>query len=248
MVMAVGFSTNTCLPALRAGKHVFVEKPTAITMEQLEEVEETVRTSGRYLMTGFNRRFSPLTEELVGKLRSRPGPIQISIFVNPGEIEESHWTQDPEVGGGRLIGEGCHFIDLAAHLAGSPIRGVENAAVPRVKRNHPSDSFALLMTFDNGSVASIQYVPDGDSSYPKEHIRVAGMGLVAEIDDWRSLTVWAGGKQEETALRGQDKGHAAGVARFLDYITSQSGRPIDLRVQLRVAEVAINGAPRLDSN
>jgi len=227
--------------ALRAGRHVFVEKPTAITMEQLEEVEEAVRTSGRYLMTGFNRRFSPLTEELVGKLRSRPGPIQISIFVNPGEIEKSHWTQDPEVGGGRLIGEGCHFIDLAAHLAGSPISGVQAATVPRAGGHHPSDSFALLLTFGNGAVASIHYVPDGDPSHPKEHIRVAGMGLVAEIDDWHSLSVWQGGQQETTSLRGQDKGHAAGVGQFLDYVSgANTGEPpIGLQDQLSVAEIAL---------
>lgn len=225
--------------ALRAGKHVFVEKPLAINREQLAGVTAAVEEGDGLLMTGFNRRFSSLTVKLVELLRVRGGPYQITIMVNAGPIPPEHWTQDPEVGGGRIIGEVCHFLDLAQHLAGGLIEEVVGRVVPAFSGPAvPPDNVAILASMADGSVASVQYFPTGASAFPKEQVWVSGAGLTACIDNWRVLRVVDAGKVKQHKLRGQDKGHVSEVAAFVEAARTGGAWPIAFAEQRTVTEAA----------
>jgi predicted dehydrogenase len=229
--------------ALRAGKHVFVEKPLAIDRAQLAEVAAAAEEADTLLMTGFNRRFSSLTADLVGLLRARGGPFQISIMVNAGPIPADHWIQDPSVGGGRIIGEACHFLDLAQHLAGSPIVSTISRVVPAFSgEGVPPDNMAVLSSLADGSVASIQYYPSGATAFPKEQIWVSGCGMNAYIDNWTRLQITDGEKTKGRRARGQDKGHAAEIRAFLDACRSGGGWPISLADQLAATEASFDAA------
>jgi predicted dehydrogenase len=208
--------------ALRAGKAVFVEKPLALSFAELAAVEEAL-TPESVLMVGFNRRFAPLVGRLVSELR-RCGDLVVSVRVNAGVLPSDHWLHDPSSGGGRLLGEGCHFVDLAALLAGSPAVSVHAIAVPQPERPlECSDSFIVQIRFQD-AVASVTYSGSGDSRLPKERIEAFGGGIAAVLDDFRRLDVYRGGRRR--SWKGaQDKGHRDQIARFLAAAAGRSPAP-----------------------
>ena len=196
--------------ALEAGKHVFVEKPLALSEEELARVEAAYDGRG-ILMVGFNRRFAPFAVKVRDVLGNR-GPMVITYRVSAGRLPRDHWTHDPVVGGGRIVGEVCHFVDLASYLCGGAPTAVSAAAVgggaePR------EDNVTATLSFADGSVATIIYVALGDPSMPKERVEVLGEAGAAVIDDFRELQIFRGGKTE--VVKGKrDKGHTAEMLAF----------------------------------
>jgi predicted dehydrogenase/threonine dehydrogenase-like Zn-dependent dehydrogenase len=199
------------IAALRAGKHVFVEKPLALSEDELRSVEEAAADSPGILMVGFNRRFAPLAHELRDALCGR-GPLVVSYRVNAGRLPRSHWTHDPSQGGGRIVGEVCHFVDFVGFLSGIP-RLHAGAAVSGASEPIEDDIAATFRTPD-GSVATILYCALGDPSLPKERIEVFGEAGAGVLEDFSSLTLYQNGRRR-VIERHRDKGHGAEVASFL---------------------------------
>jgi predicted dehydrogenase/threonine dehydrogenase-like Zn-dependent dehydrogenase len=225
IVIATRHSSHSSLAAagLRAGKHVFVEKPLALRREELLEVEEAHRSGGGLLMVGFNRRFAPLSERLRDELGGRP--CVLAVRINAGPLPDDHWLHDPEVGGGRLLGEGCHFVDLLGHLAADRIASVH--ATARTQPGRPldcSDEVAAVFRFARGGVATLAYAGGGDPRLPKERFEVFGAGLAAVLDDFRRLELFRGGKRRVHKSR-QDKGHAAQAAHFVRAVRGEVEPP-----------------------
>jgi predicted dehydrogenase len=202
--------------ALRAGKAVFVEKPLAMTEEQLDEVVAAQRETGGSPTVGFNRRFSPHTRRLRSVLVRRAAPATVVIRVNAGSIPPTHWTQIPEQGGGRIVGELCHFVDLASCLVGK-------ASVQVVARNGDptkspllTDTVSVTLSYADGSLATLIYVATGDTAYPKERVEVFCEGKVMVIDDFKTSTLTQSGRTRTSRTQHADKGHAAEMKAFLD--------------------------------
>ncbi|HRK22089.1 MAG TPA: bi-domain-containing oxidoreductase, partial [Fimbriimonadaceae bacterium] len=164
---------HLAVEALRAGKHVFVEKPLALTLSDLDEIEEAQRGSGRILAVGFNRRFASQVVKAKSLLDSMAEPKAIVFTANAGMIPKEHWTQDQKVGGGRIIGEACHFIDLLIHLAGSPVESWSAAAMrSKADAGIPPDKATITLAFENGSIGTVHYLANGHRSFPKERLEV----------------------------------------------------------------------------
>lgn len=191
--------------ALQAGKHVFVEKPLAINTVQLSAIRaQLLKTDDCLLTTGFNRRFAPLAQSLSSFFLHRKEAIYIHYRVNAGSIPLNHWTQDPDIGGGRIIGEGCHFVDFITFLVGAPPLSVTAHALPD-HGNYREDNVSMTFTFPDGSIGIVDYLANGDKSFPKERVEVFGGGQVAVLDDFVSLQTLKDGKRKE--VRGaQNKG------------------------------------------
>jgi predicted dehydrogenase/NADPH:quinone reductase-like Zn-dependent oxidoreductase len=209
--------------ALRAGKAVLVEKPLAIDRGGLAEVEQALAPQS-LLMVGFNRRFAPLAVQLRNELEGVGSSILLAR-VNAGPLRADHWTHDPEEGGGRLVGEGCHFVDLLSYLAGARVVTVHALAVPHPQRPlECSDEVVATLRFANGAVGTFVYSGGGDSRLPKERVEAFGGGLAAVIDDFRRLELHRSGKRRVTKQR-QDKGHKAEVACFLAAVRGEADAP-----------------------
>ncbi len=193
--------------ALDSGKHVYVEKPLAVSRGELLKVLEAYEASEAGVMVGFNRRYAPHTQAALKRLAGVAGPRTVVIRVNAGAIPSDHWTQQLESGGGRIVGEMCHFIDLAAHLAGAAITRVHAAAASNGKSAALQDSLSATLTFANGSIASVVYCADGDTSAGKELVEVMAGGVYLRLDDFRVLQVTEGGKSSTDKLSSVDKGH-----------------------------------------
>jgi len=221
----------TC-QALTSGKHVFVEKPLTVTRDQLDIVIETYdkASAGEHapiVMIGFNRRFAPQVVKLKELLSSVSEPISFVMTVNAGEIPADHWVQDPVQGGGRIIGECCHFVDLLRFLAGSPIRRVHAVmmgdAPGLAVRN---DKATITLVFENGSFGTVHYFANGHRSYPKERLEVFCRGAVIELDNFRKMTGYGWRGFRKMNLRRQDKGNKACVAAFVNAIEQGLPSPI----------------------
>jgi predicted dehydrogenase/threonine dehydrogenase-like Zn-dependent dehydrogenase len=214
------------LAALRAGKHVYCEKPLAIRAEELEEIEAAFSGEAALplLMVGFNRRFAPFAVQMRSFLAQSTDPFVAHYRVNAGYIPLNHWVHDPEQGGGRIIGEGCHFIDFLTFLAGAAPISVHTQALPDDGR-YRQDNALITLTFPDGSIGSIAYLANGDKSVPKERVEVFRGGRVAVLDDFRRLEQTHNGKRQKmTARLGQDKGHRASWAAFVEAL-KQGGPP-----------------------
>ncbi|MGA7304860.1 MAG: bi-domain-containing oxidoreductase, partial [Rhodothermales bacterium] len=210
------------LSALEAGKHVFVEKPLCLTSDELETIESAYAESNSHLMVGFNRRFAPQIRRLMASLPIAV-PRAINYRINAGGAAPNHWIHDAKVGGGRIIGEVCHFIDLASYIAGSRVISVGAQAM--ADPDGLNDTLVLTMGFSNGSTAAISYFSNGNSRLPKERLEVFCAGETAVLDDFRTLTVY-GDKTRTHRLRKQDKGHAEEIRLFLDAVSSGGPAPI----------------------
>ena len=229
------------LRALAAGKHVFVEKPLALKHDDLAGIGEAARSAGRMVMVGFNRRFAPQVQRIKALLAGAPGPKSFVMTVNAGAIPHTHWTQDREVGGGRLVGEGCHFVDLLRFLAGAPVQNHKASAMDAATR----DSFSIALRFADGSLGTIVYLANGSKAFPKERLEVFAAGRVLQLDNFRRLTGfgWPGfGKMN---LWRQDKGQNACAKAFVDALRSDGSSPIPLEELLEVGRVTIELAEDL---
>ena len=226
--------------ALRAGKHVYVEKPLALTLEELEGVAAASRASGRTLFVGFNRRFAPLTELLVRAFAGRNGPLAIHVRVNAGEIPAGSWLHDPAQGGGRLLGEACHFIDLCAALAGSPPVTVFAQGLGPGGGARGDDQALISLSFADGSAAQIMYLTGGDAGLGKERVEVHGGGTSAVLEDFRRLEVRHAGKLTTHRPLAQDKGHRAALVAFVR--ACREGQDAGLCAQLLASSRATLGA------
>jgi predicted dehydrogenase len=231
--------------ALRAGRNVFVEKPLAITSRQLQEIvdayeEARAAGSGPRLMVGFNRRFSPLVERMVKLLATVAEPKTFVMVMNAGALPADHWTQDPRVGGGRIVGEACHHIDLMRHLAGSEIEAIQAQRMgdaPGVAVTE--DKAVIVLRFADGSFGTVHYLANGHRAFPKERIEVFAGGRVLQLDNFRSLVGhgWPGWKRMK--LRRQDKGQRACPAAFLAAIAAGGPCPIPAEQVFEVARVTL---------
>lgn len=221
------------LRSLEQGKNVFVEKPLCLHEAELQEIATAYASSrpGPLLMVGFNRRFAPLMGKLKEFFARRVAPMVAHLRINAGNIPQDHWTQDPEIGGGRIIGEGCHFVDLAMFLVGSPIIEVYAQALP--VQAHPPDSVCALLRFGDGSLGVLEYLANGNKNLPKEYIEVHAEGRSAVLEDFRNLTFNSLGGQQRFRQR-QDKGHAQEVAAFIEAIQSGGPPPIAFAELLEV--------------
>ena len=215
--------------ALQAGKHVFVEKPLALTLEELSSIESDLAGLGdpRLLMVGFNRRFAPASIKLREHFAGVTAPKTVMFRFNAGPIPSDHWTQSESVGGGRIVGEACHAIDLVTYLVGSPVvrvfaDSIGGAHAPEVS----DDQCFLTLRHGEGSVSVIAYLAGGDKVFPKERIEMFGGGRVGVIHDFRSLTTASGGRIKTAKLGAQDKGHRAGVEAFLNTVRKGGTNPI----------------------
>ena len=204
--------------ALQAGKHVFVEKPLCLTLDELAQIESThARTNAgtstaRLLMVGFSRRFAPQVKRMKALLDARPGPKSFVLTANAGAIPIEHWTQDEAVGGGRLIGEACHFVDLLRFLAGSRI--IEQGITRMHTRT--ADTFSLSLGFADGSIGTIHYFANGSKAFPKERLEVFSGGAILQLDNFRKLTGFGWPGFRSMNLFRQDKGQKACVKAFVD--------------------------------
>jgi predicted dehydrogenase/threonine dehydrogenase-like Zn-dependent dehydrogenase len=234
------------LHALRSGKHVYCEKPLALKEEELEEIEAILQTDGApRLMVGFNRRFAPLAGQLRAALLRRSEPLMAHYRVNAGFLPPTHWTQDPETGGGRMVGEGCHFIDFLTYLVGQPPAGIEVHALPDVGIYH-QDNVLVTLTFPEGSVGTLAYLANGDRAVPKERLEIFCGGMVAILDDFRQLEITLKGRRTVTRLPfGQDKGHRAAWSAFVESIRTGGLPPIPYDQLLAVSRAAIQAQAKL---
>jgi len=240
---------------LRAGKSVFVEKPLALRLDDLDEIAAQLhsRTAAvseakpgsqpgaafPLLTVGFNRRFAPLTMELRRKLVGRAGPLAVVITVNAGAIPPEHWTRDAKEGGGRIVGEACHFIDLARCLANSPIAALTvNSA--RDRNGRPVGDVAhISLSFADGSTAVVHYLSNGSRAFPKERVECFWDGRTAAIDNWRKLLGYDGAMPWNERTRRMDKGHGAEIMAWLKAISAEGPAPIPLDELLEVSRWAI---------
>jgi len=216
------------MAALRAGKHVLVEKPLCLTVEELEQLAELVRELGDrcpILMVGFNRRFAPASKRL-RRFMAGGEPLSISFrFVVP-ELPRDHWVQDQDVGGGRIVGEACHAIDTCIAFAGSPPVRVFAESVahgPGVERR--DDRVFLTLRHENGSISSVSYQAGGDKAGPTERVEVFGGGRTAVLEGWDRLELWHRGRRTR-ARGGKDRGHAAELAAFFQACLDGGDWPI----------------------
>ena len=233
--------------ALRAGKSVFVEKPLALTDDELDQIEATYRAppsdgvAPPVLMVGFNRRFSPLTVQLKKALDNAPSPKCFVITINAGDVPSDHWTHDPEVGGGRIIGEACHFIDLMRFLAAAPITQASIATVGRVPGLAVSeDKAAITLSFADGSFGTVHYLANGHKAFPKERIEVFVGGRVAQLDNFRRLRMWGWPDGRGRRLWKQDKGQRQCAAAFVDAVAQGRPAPIAFDELMEVGRTTVD--------
>jgi polar amino acid transport system substrate-binding protein len=224
VAMRHGIHAELAQKALVGGKHVFCEKPLALTREELESVMEAAKTSSGILAVGFNRRFSPLLRAAVDFLSSSTGPLTAIYRVSAGHIDSDSWVHDLEQGGGRTLGEVCHFVDSLRFIAGSPIVRVHAVAHGRPDLPVQAwDNVVVSVAFESGSVGTIVYAAEGGPRVPKERLEVFRSGCTAILDDYRTLDLFGRSGHATKKLRTQDKGHRAEIEAFVEGV--RNGQP-----------------------
>ncbi|MBL4782702.1 MAG: bi-domain-containing oxidoreductase [Porticoccaceae bacterium] len=233
--------------ALNAGKQVFVEKPLALTHTELDSIDTAWRAQNGdcRLMVGYNRRFSPLTVTMKGLLDKVAGPKTFILTMNAGAIPADHWTQDRLQGGGRIIGEACHYIDLLRHLVGAPVKGFVATSLGDVSGAIGEDKASITLSFEDGSMGTIHYFANGGKAFPKERIEVFGGDAVLQLDNFKRLKGygWKGFKSQR--LRSQDKGQQACTAAFVESVRGGQPTPIPYEQIMEVARLSIDVAEQL---
>jgi predicted dehydrogenase/threonine dehydrogenase-like Zn-dependent dehydrogenase len=242
--------------ALAAGKHVFVEKPLALSLAELQDIERGFRrsesiaaTSGAsapLLMVGFNRRFSPHARKMKSLLSGVREPKIAVMTVNAGAPPPEHWTQDGLIGGGRIVGEACHFIDLLRFLVGSPISGLQAASMGKVPgMSVTEDKASITLRFVDGSLGTIHYVANGHRSFPKERLEVFAGGRVLQLDNFRALTGFGWPGFSRMNLWRQNKGQQSCAAAFVEAVQRGGAAPIPFEEMIEVSRVSIEAADLL---
>lgn len=221
--------------ALNAGKHVFTEKPLCLTLDELARVREAALNSSGTLMVGFNRRFSPHVRAVKQELSKIGGPIALSVSVNAGVIPSDHWVHDSELGGGRLVGEACHFIDLVRFLAADSITEWSCLGMAA----ECGDTAVISLKFANGSIANINYFSNGHKSVPKEQVNAFASGRVFTIDNFRETRCAGTASFTKNRTSRQEKGQNECVDAFLAAISRGAASPISLEEIFEVSRMAI---------
>jgi predicted dehydrogenase len=227
--------------ALKADKNVFVEKPLALTLDELSEIESvyssllTSRSSLPLLMIGFNRRFAPHVQKMKSLLAGVKGPKSFVMTVNAGVIPVDHWTQDAVVGGGRIVGEACHFIDLIRFLAGVPIKDYSKTAMDVAT----GDTVSIQLSFADGSIGTVHYFANGSKSFPKERLEVFAAGGVLQLDNFRKLNGFGWPGFRKMNLWRQDKGQKACAAAFVKAVEQGGQAPIPFDEVIEISRISI---------
>ena len=238
---------NQVLKALDCNKHVFCEKPLCLTLDELKNIQSKSNSvPSKILMVGFNRRFSPHVQKIKSLLGAVNEPKSIIITVNAGKIPSNHWIQDLEVGGGRMVGEGCHFIDLARYLIGYRISSFQVQSIGRTYDLEISpDKFTVNLAFEDGSFASINYLANGHKSFPKERVEIFTSGRVLQLDNFLILKGWGWAKFNSMRLWRQNKGQVECVNEFVRAVKGLAPVPIPKeeifeisRISIEIAEVS----------
>jgi predicted dehydrogenase/threonine dehydrogenase-like Zn-dependent dehydrogenase len=216
------------LKALQHHRHVFVEKPLCLTRAELSDIDASMAAGKGSVMVGFNRRFAPATKELLRVLKDCPGPKSLAFHVYAGTLQPDHWYANLEESGGRVLGEACHFLDFFCHVIDSTPRAVfAQSTWPGDGRRGLPDSAAAQLEFDDGSTAQLIYSAEGDPSFPKESFRVFAAGLVAECDNFKSLTIHRRRKSE--TRRFKSKGHREEMEAWLSFLKGEMEHPLPYR-------------------
>jgi len=238
--------------ALGSNRHVFVEKPLALNDAELDDVLQAAAQSKGQLMVGFNRRFSPLARKAQDFFAGRSGPLSILYRVNAGRVPKTHWIQDAREGGGRIVGEICHFVDLMQFWTGAqPVSVFAEAVEANNQQVVETDSIFITLRFADGSNGCIAYVAEGDTSAAKERIEIFGEGKTFVLEDFRRATTYKNGKESHKDLKTQDKGQAE-LARVVCAMVRDGGTaPISLdemvattRATFRIRESLQTGQPK----
>jgi predicted dehydrogenase len=213
---------------LKAGKHVYVEKPLCLKIQELEDIRkwyELSNFSNQLLMVGYNRRFSPLIQQIRKEIGE--GPMAMTYRVNAGFIPRESWINDSEIGGGRIIGEICHFVDTLTYLSDSlPVFVYADAMADKSNMN---DTLNITLKYQNGSIGAISYLANGDKRLPKERIEVFFHGTAAVVDDFKELTIYAKGKKKRKKLLSQDKGQKEEIKQFVVAIRNGTAELISFK-------------------
>lgn len=226
--------------ALKAGKHLFVEKPLCLTLDELARIEACCRETGStsaapVVMVGFNRRFAPHVQTIKRQLAGATGPKTFVMTVNAGAISAQHWTQDRAVGGGRIVGEACHFIDLLRFLAGSPIVEWRRHTMASGMR----DTVTLQLGFADGSIGTIHYFSNGSKAFPKERLEVFAAGRILQLDNFRKMRGYGWPGFSKMNLWRQDKGQKACAKAFVDAVSGLGPAPIPFEEIVEVSRISI---------
>jgi polar amino acid transport system substrate-binding protein len=242
-VIATRHSTHAelTIQALEAGKHVFCEKPLVLSRDELEAVLSAAARAGRVVAAGFNRRFSPMLGELRAFIAEAEGSISASYRVSAGRLDLDHWTHDLDEGGGRLLGEGCHFVDSLRFLAGAPVErvyavGYGAPELPVQAR----DNVAIELTFSNGSIGTVLYVSDGSSRVSKERIEAFAGNRTAILDDYQALELFDPAGSRKRREKRQEKGHQQEVESFLRAVEhGEPAVPVEELANVSLATLAV---------
>jgi polar amino acid transport system substrate-binding protein len=215
--------------ALERDKHVFVEKPLALHDRELQSVIESAGSSAGKLMVGFNRRFSPLAQRAKDFFAGRETPLSILYRVNAGRIPTEHWVQDEVEGGGRIVGEVCHFIDLMQYLTGAaPVFVFAESMSAKSSKIVDADSVFITLRFADGSHGAVAYLSEGDKALAKERVEIFGAGRVFVLEDYRRATLYKDGREDHVTLKAQDKGQQAQVRAICASLLGGGAAPIGL--------------------
>jgi predicted dehydrogenase len=208
--------------ALESGKHAFVEKPLCLKLQEMKEINKTIQTqttseNAPQIMVGFNRRFSAHTVKIKELLKGRSEPLAMNMLANAGMIPADHWVQDPAVGGGRIIGEACHFIDLLQFITDSEVISVSCNFLQKSSGN-TYDTAVIVLAFADGSTATVNYFANGSKSYPKETLQIFSEGRILELDNFKNLTGYGFKGFTKYNTWSQDKGHETQFAKYIEQI------------------------------
>lgn len=236
--------------ALEAGKRVYVEKPLCLNNEELDAIVDVYNSAPNpFLAVGFNRRFAPNVQKMKALGSAIKEPKTMVMTVNAGMIPPNHWTQDPAIGGGRIIGEGCHYIDLLRFLAGSPITSVQGMQLSGNPVGR-GDTVTFTLGFADGSIGTVHYFANGHRSFPKERLEVFCEGRILQLDNFRRLTGYGWPNFKKMNLWRQDKGHRAEMQAFVDAVRTGGESPIPFddiidvtRASFRVVDAARSITP-----
>ena len=240
--------------ALAAGKHVFVEKPLCLTHEQLDRIavaysaaqESAGADAGSLLMVGFNRRFSPYVQRIKSLIQGASQPKSFVMTVNAGRIPADHWAHDPLIGGGRVLGEGCHFVDLLRYLADAPVASFTVASMGASDGvANPDDKAVFTLSFADGSFGTVHYLGNGNKAFPKERLEVFSQGRVLALDNFRALRGYGWSGFRKISGWRQDKGQSACVASFVDAVRGGGPSPIPFDELLEVSATTIDIAAQI---